>query len=173
MTQDKNYFGEIEDNAAFSRVGVKLVTHLKKPGSYAKILVAYPKDGAGRLTVYIVDGFGDHFTTQKSTAGGYGYDKLTAALSNMTIDGHSLSDHCGQDEHSKRLLKAYGKAMKAGDSAKGQAVIEKAKKAGYSFSNWTSEGGFKPNDWEGFQSCYRLPGLDYLRAIGYHVIDIL
>ena len=171
MTTEKNYFREIEDNAAFSRVGVKLVMHPKKPGKYAKILTAYPKDGAGRLTVYIVDGFADRLTTQKGTAGGYGYDKFVAALSSMTIDGHSLTDHAGQDEISKKLLKAYGKARLAG--AAGDKVYQKARKLGYSFTNWSQAGGYQPNKWEGYQSCYREPGLDYLKALGYQVIDVL
>ena len=167
---ENNYFREIEENAAFSRVGVKIVTHPKKSG-HARILCAYPKDGAGRLTVYIVDGFGDRFTTQKGTAVGCGYDKFTAALSNMTIDGHNLTDHCGQDETSEKLLKAYGKARLAGED--GQKVVDKARKLGYSFPNWTSGGGYQPNAWTGYQSCYREPGLDYLRALGYQVIDVL
>lgn len=170
MTQAKEYFREIEDCAAFARVRVKVVTHPKKSG-HARILCAYPEQRAGRLTVYIVDGFGERFTTQKGTAGGYGYDKLTAALSSMTIDGHSLTDHCGQDETSAKLLKAYGKARKDGED--GKKVEDKARKAGYSFTNWTSVGGYQPNDWDGYQSCYREPGLDYLRAIGYQVLDIL
>lgn len=32
---------------------------------------------------------------QHGTASGYGYDKFTAALRGLTIDGHELSDHCG------------------------------------------------------------------------------
>ena len=170
---EKNYFREIEDNAAFSRVRAMLVIHPKKPGKYAKILCAYPKDGAGRLTVYIVDCFGDICTTQKGVASGYGYDKKTAALSKMSIDGHTLSDHCGRDNKSEKFLKAYGKAIKSGEPIKAEQVIEKAKKAGYTFTNWTSSGGYQPNDWKGYQSCYRLPGLDYLRAIGYQVLEVL
>lgn len=163
----KEYFREIEDCAAFSRVRAMLVTHPKKPGKYAKILCAYPKDGAGRLTVYIVDGFGDRFTTQKGTAGGYGYDKLTAALSSMTVDGKSLSDHCGQDAQSEKFLKAYSKAVKFGCEAR-KKVENKATKAGYTFANWGSG-----EVYDGWQSCYRLPGLDYLRALGYQVIEVI
>ena len=170
---NKEYFREIEDCAAFSRTGVKLVINPKKPGKYAKILASYPKDGAGRLTVYIVDGFGDNFTTQKGTAGGYGYDKMTAALSSMKIDGHSLTDHCVNDATSKKLLQSYGKAALSGDSAGMDKVVAKARKLGYSFNNWTSSGGYKPNAWEGYQSCYRLSGLNYLQALGYQIINVL
>lgn len=157
----KNYFTEIEDNAAFSRVRVIVVTHPKKKG-HARILVAYPKDGAGRLTVYIVDGFGDTFTTQKGTAGGYGYDKLTAALSGMTIDGHSLSDHCGADDKSRAYLKAWHKATAPEAKKK---VEENARKRGYYFANWQTD--------KGWSSCYRASGLDYLTALGYQLIYAL
>lgn len=168
----KEYFREIEEHAAFARVGVIVITHPRKKG-HARVLTAYPKDGAGRLTVYIVDGFGDHYTTQKGTAGGYGYDKKTAALSGLTVDGHEITDHCGQDATSARLLKAYGRAMLAGDEVKAQAVVDRARKAGYQFANWTGGCGYKPNAWAGYQSCYKLSGLDYLRALGYNVIEVL
>lgn len=32
---------------------------------------------------------------QWGRAGGYGYDKATAALARMIVDGHELTDHCG------------------------------------------------------------------------------
>ena len=169
----KEYWSEIEDHAAFRRVRAMLVTHPKKPGKYARILVAYPRDGAGSLTAYIADGFGDRFYSQKGAAGGYGYDKLTAALSGMTIDGHKLTDHCGQDETSAKLLKAYGRAMLTGDSDKAQKVVDKAPKQGYSFTNWSAASGYRPNEWEGYQSCYRESGLDYLRALGYSIITVI
>lgn len=165
-----DYFREIEDCAAFSRVRVMVVTHPKKTGN-ARILCAYPKDGAGRLTVYIVDAFGDRNFTQKGTAGGYGYDKLTAAMSSMTIDGHSLSDHCGQDATSEKLLKAYGKERLAGTA--GDKTYDKARKLGYNLTDWSTIGGYQPNAWDGYQSCYREPGLEYLRALGYNVLTVL
>lgn len=31
---------------------------------------------------------------QHATASGYGYDKFTAALSRLSIDGHKMTDHC-------------------------------------------------------------------------------
>lgn len=33
---------------------------------------------------------------QTGTASGYGYDKLTAALAGLTVDGHQLTDHCAR-----------------------------------------------------------------------------
>ena len=37
----------------------------------------------------------DSTPLQQGSASGYGYDKFTAALSGLTIDGHTLGDHCG------------------------------------------------------------------------------
>lgn len=173
MAKTTEYWREIEDHAAFARASVTVIMHPKKVG-HARVLTAFPKDGAGRLTVYVVDGFGpDGYTTQKSTAGGYGYDKKTAALSGLTIDGHEITNHCAQDATSARLLKAYGKAQLTGDTVKADQVYKRAGKMGYSFTNYTSVGGYQPNAWTGYQSCYKLPGLDYLRALGYNVLEVL
>ena len=47
---------------------------------------------------------------QYACAGGYGHDKLTAALSGMNIDGHELRDHCGARLKTPKGL-AYLKAI--------------------------------------------------------------
>lgn len=162
-------FREMEEKPQFSRVSSYTITHPKRPG-YAVINVAYPKDGAGRLTVYVVDYFGDTRTCTRGTAGGYGYDKFTAALSGLSIDGHKMADHSGRDETSAKLLKAYGKARMAGED--GDTAFTRARKLGYYFTNW-SEGGYQPNEWEGYQSCYRETGLDLLRTLGYRIIQAI
>ncbi len=141
----KNY----NDHPAFARASVTIVTHPKKPGKYAKILTAHPKDGAGRLTVFIHDFFGDCGSeVQTGSATGYGYDKTTAAMRGMVIDGHELGDHSGVDKSCARQIKT-----------------QKAK-PGYSLCNWSTPEGR-------YTSCYKLAGLDYLRAIGYTVICAL
>lgn len=66
-----------------------------KPDLVAHIYVAHPKDGASRLWVGVVDyGHQDGIKCYTQSAGGYGYDKLTAALAGMTIGGVELGDHC-------------------------------------------------------------------------------
>lgn len=87
---------------------------------------------------------------QVGSAGGYGYDKLTAALSGLTVDGIELTDHCGE-----RLPLPEDKEVFPRD-------FEPPK--GYSLANYSSELG-------GWRDCYRLSGLKYLKAIGYHVIQ--
>lgn len=166
----KNYFTEIEEHAAFARCGVKIITHPKKAG-YAKVLTAYPKDGSGRMSVYVVDCFGDMCTTQRGQAGGYGYDKFTAALSGLTIDGHVLSDHSSHDVIADKLLNKYGRTILAG---KGTKAIEASIRAkGYNLTNWSTLGGYQPNMWKGYQSCYKQPALGYLSALGYKIINVI
>lgn len=153
-TDNSNYWREMEDETAFQRVRCYFITHPKKTG-HAVINVAYPKDGAGRLRVYVVDRFGETGTCTRGQAGGFGYDKLTAALSGLSVDGVKFSDHCGTDETSARLLARMERADT--DEAR-EKVCKAARRQGYSFAN-------------GNTSCYREPGLDILRVLGYSVIQ--
>lgn len=65
-----------------------------KPEILARIDVVRPVDGAGRLRVALLDcGHPDGSKWHYGTANGYGYDKLTAALEDMTVAGESLGNH--------------------------------------------------------------------------------
>ena len=64
----------------------------------ARICWVYPRDGAGTLRVAVTDwgkrtpsGEPAHYINK---AGGYGYDKRTAALDGCTVGGVELGDHC-------------------------------------------------------------------------------
>ena len=80
---------KIENGPALSRAGAKVI--INKAGDICgTIKIAYPKDGAGILRVI----FHEHGEKpQIGTAGGYGYDKLSAAISGMTFKGMTLADH--------------------------------------------------------------------------------
>lgn len=147
-------WNEMEKETAFSRVRVYVVTHPKKTG-HAIVNVAYPKDGAGRLRVYVVDRFGEVGTCTRGQATGYGYDKLTAALSGLSVDGVKFTDHSKQDETSARLLLRMRRAKTDEDRSK---VETSARRQGYHFANSGT-------------SCYRETGLDILRMMGYRVIQ--
>lgn len=86
-------------------------------------------------TVQVDVWHGDGTELQQGKAGGYGYDKFTAALRGMKIDGHIMYDHCGQSEDSKKMIKAYISASaKPGFEPKKWEA--RAKKKGYQFANW-------------------------------------
>jgi len=94
----------------------------------------------------------DKFSFQRGTAGGYGYDKLTAALSDMIIDGHKMTNHCGASLPKPKKRTVFPRDFKA--------------PKGYSLANFRrgAEGQ------EGYMDCYRREGLEYLKALGYQVI---
>lgn len=50
---------------------------------------------------------------QHARAGGYGYDKLTAALAGMNVDGHELTDHCGARLKMPKGLPLFPRDFKA------------------------------------------------------------
>ncbi len=50
---------------------------------------------------------------QYARAGGYGYDKLTAALAGMNVDGHELTDHCGARLKMPKGLPLFPRDFKA------------------------------------------------------------
>jgi hypothetical protein len=71
----------IEDRPALNRAGAYVILDERNNGKFAgKILVAYSRDGAGKLYAALWD-----FTPEKGrdVQNGYGYDKLSAAISGM------------------------------------------------------------------------------------------
>jgi hypothetical protein len=72
----------------------------------ARIVVVRPVDGAGRLKVAVTDWGHDGNSYPPAqfigTAGGYGYDKFTAALTGATVGGVELGDH--SDYHGRQTL---------------------------------------------------------------------
>lgn len=63
---------------AFAQVSAYLITEKAGGPPIAKVAIKYPKDGAGRLWAYC-HFFGETMT--RGMAGGYGYDKASAAVS--------------------------------------------------------------------------------------------
>ena len=77
------------ENNHWSRAGCKVI--FNSAGAYVgKIKIAFPKDGAGTLRAFLWD-FGNDI--QMGTAGGYGYDKLSAALRGMVFQGIEFTNH--------------------------------------------------------------------------------
>ena len=179
---------------------------LNKKGEHvATVTAQYPRDGAGHVYVNVrnvttsaqqrtadryaatygkrcadrngADVGGLHLWLQASSAGGYGYDKTTAALAGLIVDGHTLADHCGRVPESEtakaRLFAAYcaafdGKQNRA-DLAEQMAQDDwnaRAKKIGARFANWSSESNR-------YTSLHFDSGLTRLESLGYRVVSVL
>lgn len=118
------------------------------------------------------------FGLQQGSAGGYGYDKFTAALSGLIIDGHTMANHCGQVPEAEKaraaLMRQYCKAHDT-SAARITANVndhdrkywdKRAARIGASFANYTTEK-------ERFTSLHFTSGLDRLTALGYTVIQAI
>lgn len=185
----------VSDTKAAKSISAYIITD-KKGRFVAKVQVHYA-DG-GRITVNVFDteaGF------QSASAGGGGYDKFAAALSGMTIAGHKMSNHCGTEGVPKtpKGRKTYPKdyKVKPGYSLANWTSI--SKKTGnrvdsYDFRNKAQELLGEDAEWEavkekafqmdtewrasddcesGYGSCFRLTGLDYLKALGFNVFQAI
>ena len=120
--------------------------------------------------------------SHQKKAGGYGYDKATAALSGAVIDGYAMANHCGRVEpagEKKReaLMRAYIRAASKGITHDDEKVWrDKAHRIGCSFANYSrSETCPKGPDGYGYRwlSLHSQSGLDRLQAMGYTIIHAL
>lgn len=93
---------------------------------------------------------------QSKKVGGYGYDKSTAALGGMWVDGHQLTNHC--DGGSLPCPKA------------GHWPQDAKPPRGYRFANLKALDPENPGAGMVYMDCYRIAGLEYLSALGYRVI---
>lgn len=131
---------------------------LNKKGEYiANVTALYTKSA---VTVEVLEiGKG---VTHTRKAGGYGYDRFTAALSGASIDGVRLHDHCGQDESTAKILHAYHK---------GRIDVETAKKRAHRIGARFANAGHGPDG--KYMSLYYESGLERLRVMGYRIIQPL
>lgn len=156
----------VTDTAAGKSISAYIVLD-KKGNEVATIRAHFGNSGAVLVNVFNRDGS----PFQYGRAGGYGYDKFTAALSGLVVAGITLNDHCGTDEKTKSILKAYRKACEKigiveynGEFQK--AWNKKAEKIGANFSNWDSK-------YTGFNSLHYASGLDKLKTAGFKVIQAI
>lgn len=158
QTKERPKSAAVPTQSIADKASVRAFVILKGKRVVAQIHIKFPSDGAGRMTGEVWSNSEKDARFQKASAGGYGYDKQTALLSGLTIDGHKLSNHCGGDK----------KAHASGVWPKGAKCPK-----GYYFVNWKevkNEAGEVVAS--GYSSCYRKSGLEYLTAIGYNVIQI-
>lgn len=96
---------------------------------------------------------------QQGRATGYGYDKLTAAMSGMIIDGVKIYNHSVSDKVLTDILDQY-KAGKLDE----QRFRRELSKVGAQCANWEN------GRWE---SVFYISGLDRLKEMGYTVIQAI
>lgn len=132
---------------------------------------------------------------QQGRAGGYGYDKETAALRGMVIDGLALSDHCGERRKPPRGLRYFPADYKPprGYSLANYGRFDREtgeRRHSYHWQDMAKAELGESAEWEtisarakeleaavdtvpGYDSCYRDSGLKFLEARGYRVIQAL
>jgi hypothetical protein len=161
----------VTDTKSAKSIGAWII--LKRHKLVAKVLAHYSDGGTCLVNVFNYNNkSSEKLGFQAGKASGYGYDKLTAALRGMEIDGHKLTDHC----QTRKTPKDYGLARFPKDF--------KAPK-GWHLSNWEhyttvrKEGTEDyervdiPADEQGYTDLYRKSGLKYLESMGYTVISAL
>lgn len=126
---------------------VNVWNHTSK--AWARCVKARKLKGTSERTAH------DLYAFQHGRAGGYGYDKFTAALSGLIIDGHEMTDHCGGRLAMLKGLTLFPRDFKV--------------PPGYALANFHR----RDDGTEGYMDCYRLQGLEYLKALGYNVITAI
>ena len=103
----------------------------------------------------------DELVHQKK-AGGYGYDKITAALAGAVIDGYRIADHCGHAEA-------------AGEKARARLIAAyKRNPAAHTYQDWSARASRIGCRWaNGMESLFFSSGLDRLSDLGYRVLRAL
>lgn len=117
---------------------------------------------------------------QSGRAGGYGYDKFTAALSGLFICEHQMSNHCGA-----RMKRPKGRLWQDSDKAR-------LAKKGYRLSNWSQ--GMEPGELDrygrprelnrygregvpdtasGYVDAYRMEGFAYVETQGFRFLKAI
>jgi hypothetical protein len=192
----------VSETAAGKSVSAYVILNPK--GKHVATVKAHFSNG-GVCLVNVHD-FGGEF--QHAKASGYGYDKFTAALAGMTIDGHAMTDHCSCKKAPKppkgRLTFPRDYKAPKGYSLANFSYISKATGGRFYRDHWQNlacdalgiardknltdsewvaiadkardlENAWKASDdcESGFSDCYRESGLNYLKALGYTVIQAI
>jgi hypothetical protein len=138
---------------------------------------------------------------QSGAAYGSWYDKATAALSGLIIDGHEMTDHCSRHKAPKKPdgMPCYPRDFKApagyslanggefsretGRQLRAYDWQEKATAALGANADWNSvlaKANELAAEWRasgdcvsGFADCYREAGLEFLKRRGYRVISAI
>jgi hypothetical protein len=127
-----------------------------KKGREVAVVQVFHGQGTTRVDVF------EKSLTYQGSAGGYGYDRFTAALDGAIIDGIKLYDHCRSDKACAAML-AQQPPRREGDQGAVNAYFKRLAKKGMTVTNWSAEA-------DRWTSCFFVSGLDRLTAMGYTVI---
>lgn len=136
----------VSDTAAGKQISAYAILKAGKPVAIVRM---HHSNSRTLVNIFHVNGAAEF---QSGAAHGGGYDRTTAALAGLTIDGHKLCDHC---EDRKQPPKG----------ALGWPCKFKAPK-GWSLANYSTESKL-------WGSLYRDAGLKYLEGRGYVVLQTI
>ena len=163
---------------------------IMKGARHIATVQAHYGDSRVLVNVWLNDGT----PMQNGTASGGGYDKFTAALSCLKIDGHVMSGHCGTSLKPPKVLgyfpvdykprKGYRLANYGEYDAAGKRMNS------YEYRDIARAQLGKSAEWEavddlakqlradanltrGYSSCYKESGLSYLESLGYSVVGAI
>ena len=181
----------VRESAAGKSISAWVVTN-RRGECVAKVQAHFAPSGG-----VSVDVFNAGRDVQHGRAGGYGYDKLTAALSGLVVAGHTLADHCEVRLSPPRGLpgfpsdyrrKGYHTAnpmrwVRDNADSPWRALSESERRAVWPRSYGVP--GDSPDElaardfvraamgrddvFTGFSDCYQIAGLGYLMARGLRV----
>ncbi len=140
---------QVRETAAAKSISAWVI--LKEGKEIATVQAYYSNAGVVQADVW--DALTGTLSHQRR-AGGYGYDKLTAAMSGAWIGGIQIYDH---SVHCEAAMKEY--------LAEGhERAVEEL--FGVQFANWSRETGK-------YESCFYHSGLDRLKSFGFQVIQAI
>ncbi len=145
---------QVRESAALK--SIRIYGIFKDGERVAEVQVHYSNSGTVRVDIWQYDGSG---LVYQGKAGGYGYDKFTAAIAGAEICGVKIYDHSvgvsdwGHSEPDKTKHPELWPILESQDK-------EAAKKIGASFANW-KDGRY--------ESLYYVSGLDRLQNFGYKI----
>ena len=158
----------VRESAASKAISAWIVTN-RRGECLAKVQAHFAQ--SGRVSVDVFDaGSG---VVQHGRAGGYGYDKLTAALSGLVVAGHTLADHCEVGLRPPRGLPGFPPdyRRKGYQTANPMHWIrDNADSPWRALSETERRAAMGRDDvFTGFSDCYKVAGLEYLTERGLRV----
>ena len=157
----------VRESTASKAISAWVITN-RRGECVAKVQAHFAPSGG--VSVGVFDSERD---VQHGRAGGYGYDKLTAALSGLVVAGHTLADHCEVRLRPPRGLPGFprGYRRKGYHTANLMHwVRDNADSPWRALSETERRAAMGRDDvFTGFSDCYKVAGLEYLTERGLRV----